>query len=72
MTTRRREKPDSATEAARVLRIFDLLAEEMLRRFPAQPIRIWDASKATITESALLPTLLEIADRIAYRTEDPE
>lgn len=70
--TIRREKPDSATETARVLRIFDMLGEEMLRRFPAQPLIIYDATATTITESALLPTMLEVADRIAYRTEDPE
>lgn len=59
MTVNRRAKPknDSATEAARVLRVFDGLREEIARRLP------YDLDNNTV---------LEIADRIAARTEDPQ
>jgi hypothetical protein len=60
MTVRRKPKNDSATEAARVLRVFDMLAEEMQRR----KLRSFADAEAYV--------LLEVADRIAARTEDPE
>lgn len=68
---RAREKNDSATETARVLRVYDMLVAEMALRYPPMPIVTFDAT-LRVTDTGLLPTLLEIADRICYRTEDPE
>lgn len=57
----RREKPDSASETARVLRVFDMLVEELRRRFssPMSPV-VYD-----------MPDILAVADRICARSEDP-
>lgn len=63
--TIRREKTDSATETARVLRVYDMLVAELALRFP--PALLDPRAR----DVGLTPTLLEIADRIAYRTEDP-
>lgn len=52
----RRQKPTSADETARVLRILDMLVEEMGRRFKTVAHQPYD--------------ILTVADRIASRTED--
>ena len=56
----RKPKRDAATETARVLRVFDLLDEELDRRGlgPGSALRS-DTAK-----------VLEIADRICARTEE--
>ncbi len=69
--SRPKPKPDSAREAARVLRVFDMLVEELARRYAPMPHVIYDAAKATIEHDGTIPALLAIADRIAARTEDP-
>ena len=58
----RARKNDSATETARVMRVFDMLDDETDQRGmgPGSPSRIPPER------------LLEIADRIAARTEDPD
>ena len=67
MTPARKQKPTSADEVARVLRIFDILGDELNRRW--QPVVI-------ISDVLPVPNygprwdLLTIADRIASRTED--
>jgi hypothetical protein len=58
----RRQKPTSADETARVLRILDMLGDELHRRFELTP--------AVRREVLPLADLLAVADRIASRTED--
>lgn len=67
----RREKPDSATETARVMRVFDMLVEELDRRYKGMPfVGTWNAGNETM-ENNRIPDILAIADRICARTEDP-
>ena len=66
----RSRKNDSATETARVMRVFDMLAEEMATRFRSQPfLALWDGSSGAFIHNSI-PQFLEIADRIAARTEE--
>jgi hypothetical protein len=69
MPRRKAPKPDSATETARVLRVFDMLVSELDARYP--PVAVVTTGPPTIHPSDALPRLLEVADRIAARTEDP-
>jgi hypothetical protein len=67
----RREKPDSATETARVLRIFDMLREELGSRFGPPDARFAGGRGSLPLDHPLVRSAFEIADRIAYRTEEP-
>lgn len=58
---RPKPKRDSATETARVLRVYGLLREELIRM---------DKYLGRAQDVDRMP-LLEVADRIAARTEDP-
>lgn len=59
--SRRSEKPTSAEETAKVLRIFDMLLEELDIR--------WMGLREELPVTGFLEALA-IADRIAYRCED--
>ena len=67
----RARKNDSAAETARVMRVFDMLVDELGIRNPAQPyMASFDGSRGTYDHNYTFD-LLAIADRIASRTEDP-
>ena len=65
----RKEKPNSAEETARVLRIFDMLCEQLSVRYPKIAFMVV-ADGNGLPEMNNIPAMLEIADSIARRTED--
>lgn len=66
---RPKPKPDSATETARVLRIFDMLCEELASRFPPVGLVLRVDGNTVVNDRTV--DILEIAAGIAARTEDP-
>jgi hypothetical protein len=83
--SRRKAKPTSVEETVRVMRIFDMLADELTHRFPPLSIYTERASesrvpwqKPTVVTTVETPIqftgpswdILAVADRIAARTED--
>lgn len=68
----RRQKPTSADETARVLRILDMLGDEIDRRYKPRPVPGAPGLSFGPDTVTIGPSwdLLAIADRIASRTED--
>ena len=61
-----RRKPNSASEVIRVIRIYDMLSEELTRRSPRRTLDSYDRAM----EKEVKAAALAVANSIAARTED--
>jgi len=67
--SRPKPKRDLATETGRVLQVYDLLVDELGRRYPPTAVVVGARAPEWLPYTGP-NVLLEVADRIAARTEE--